>query len=200
MKHDTRWLCEWKANRATYATATPRKRRAMEKRALWFAAHTIHTPWRESYYRLATGAEPALPVAHTFYARRRGLRPDQWLSVCARKGDAKTQFARALLGHDDAACFDVHMLTYFPKIRDKVLCNGQWRGATQWQWAVWLHRIYPGLYPHAKVSVLREHCAILRWVRGGGRIPVNKQETLWAVSKEGDEHRAGHYGVSTPGA
>jgi hypothetical protein len=192
MKQDRRWLEEWKANRDTYASASPRKRRAMERRALWFAAHTIHTPWRESYYRLATGIDPALPVATKFFASRVNLRPDDWPAFNP-KSDAKSQFARALLGRDDAACFDVHMLTYYPKVRERVKRSGQWHGATQWQWAVWLHKLYPGIYPHARATVLREHCLILRWVRRGGRLPVNKQESLALVSEAGDNHRRGRY-------
>lgn len=155
---------ELTANGAAYATASLRTKRAMERRALLFASLTIHTPWPTSIKLWRAHRRNPLPVTAVFFSRRRLLPPDSWLRVSKKGSQAKTQFARSLLGYTDAACFDVHMLRAFPTVA-KVGFDG-----TRWQWSIWLLKIYPAAHPswnHAEV--LRQHATILRWVRFGGR-------------------------------
>jgi len=166
---DLSWLEELKRVRSTYRHTTPAKRRTMQLRALRFAALTIHTPWAETYRRWIGDMEPALPCADVFFQRRRRLPPHKWPTV-NRQAQVKSHFARALLGFDDAACFDTWMVRYFDELKRK-----QWHGSTYWQWGFWLLKIYPAVYPWTRGTIIPQHCEVLRWIRTGKKAKRQQQ-------------------------
>lgn len=171
--HNLTWLAEWRTTQKVYRRAPVRVKRIMERRALQFAALTIHTPWIETYRRWQEGLPPALPCAEGFYAKRRRLRPWEWCDVNPH-AQVKSHFARALLGYDDAACFDTWMVRYFSHLPRK-----QWRGSTVWQWAYWLLKIYPAVYPYMKGQVIPQHCNVLRWIRTGRKVQEQVQQRFF---------------------
>lgn len=173
------WRDEWHSNWQVYQQADERHKRRMEDRALRFAALTIHNTWSNSYRQWREGRHPALPAAKAFYKARRRLRPNNWTQVNARN-DAKSQFARALLGFPDAACLDVWMLREYPHLKDGYQ---QEPGSTLWQWTVWLEDIYPRQYPWTRGTIGREHAEVLRWVRTGRRPVLGAQQWLFPRAK-----------------
>jgi len=172
MQTDKTWLEEWRRTGAAYRRGDARTRLRMRRRALYFASLTIHTPWRESYRRWQEGLRPALPAAITFWHRRKGLHAGQWVPL-NRRYDAKSQFARALLGFDNAACFDTWINRTFGLMKKK-----QWHGSTQWQWAHWF-RIYGQVYRDQQGTIIPQHCNVLRWIRTGTKHREYVQETFW---------------------
>ena len=156
-------------NGEAYRQAAGEGQCAMEQRALLYAALTIRQRWPMSYRRWIRGDAPSLPSAQTFLLSRRTKRPCDWGFT------EKAQFARAMLGHENSACWDVHMQRAFPHVyKDAELRR---KAGTRWQWRAWLLFLYPARHPGERCTVMRQCREVLEWVRTG-RMPPPKARAM----------------------